>query len=207
MVAALPVLMAYSLVGELLHEIAGTVMLALFVAHHILNRKATAAMFRGRQTPERVFSTGVNLLLFLITVLLPLSGIVMSKHLYTFLPTKGLSAIARTVHLLTSYWGFALMSLHLGLHLRRMFLPLRQRKALLIALFCAFTLLAGYGAYAFVSRGLWAYMTLQNQFVYFDFDEPRILFFLDTLSIIAAFAWIGNTIQTVLHRIGGKHHG
>ena len=36
MIAALPVLMAYSLVGETLHECIGTAMLALFIAHHIL---------------------------------------------------------------------------------------------------------------------------------------------------------------------------
>ena len=35
----LPMLMAYSLIGEMLHEIIGTLMLVLFVLHHAMNRK------------------------------------------------------------------------------------------------------------------------------------------------------------------------
>ena len=81
MAGALPVLMAYSLAGETLHEIVGTAMLALFIAHHVLNRKATAAMFKGKQTPVRMLGTVVNLLLFAIMICLPISGIVLSKHL------------------------------------------------------------------------------------------------------------------------------
>ena len=38
MTALLPCLMAYSLIGETFHEIAGVAMLALFITHHGLNR-------------------------------------------------------------------------------------------------------------------------------------------------------------------------
>lgn len=54
MIAALPLLMAYSLVGETLHEIVGSAMLVIFITHHILNRQSTAAMFKGKQTPVRI---------------------------------------------------------------------------------------------------------------------------------------------------------
>lgn len=37
MVLLLPLLMAYSLIGEAFHEFAGTLMLLLFLAHHRLN--------------------------------------------------------------------------------------------------------------------------------------------------------------------------
>ena len=120
MTALLPCLMAYSLIGETFHEIMGVAMLGLFTAHHILNRTWFKGLFRGRYSPYRAFMTGVNLLLFVVMICLPLSGIMMSKHLFKFLPTDGLSATARTVHLLASYWGFALMNLHLGLHMDAM---------------------------------------------------------------------------------------
>ena len=201
MTALLPVLMAYSLVGESLHEIFGTAMLALFIAHHILNRRATAAAFRGRQSPARVFRTAVDLLLFAVMLLLPLSGIMLSKHLYTWLPTDGLAATARTVHLLASYWGFALMSLHLGLHLGR-FLP--RRRSILIAVSAVLTLIAAYGVYAFIRRGIGTYMFLESQFVFFDFSEPRIFFFLDYLAVMILFAWVGYGVNRGLRCIGGK---
>ncbi len=204
MTALLPVLTAYSLVGELLHEILGTAMLLLFIAHHILNRKATGAMFKGRQSAERVFGTAVDLLLFAVMIALPLSGIVLSKHLYTWLPLSGLSALARTMHLLASYWGFVLMSVHLGLHLNR-FLP--KRRSPKIVLSVILSLIAAYGVYAFIKRDIGSYMFLKTQFVFFDFDAPRILFFLDYLAVLILFAWVGCGVKKLLHHIGGKHNG
>ena len=197
MTDALPVLMAYSLAGEMLHEIVGTTMLVLFITHHILNRKATTAMFKGKQTSVRILNTVVNLLLFAIMLCLPISGIVLSKHLYTWLPTEGLSAIARTAHLLLSYWGFVLMSFHLGLHADLWLNQLKKRKAAFVLLAIALTLIAAFGAYAFVANRLYEYMFLQTQFVFFDFDKPLILTFAEYLSMIVLFAWIGYWLRSL----------
>ena len=198
MIAALPLLMAYSLVGETLHEIVGSAMLVIFITHHILNRQSTAAMFKGKQTPVRIVNTTLNIILFAVMILLPVSGIVMSKHLYTFLPTDGLSAIARTAHLLLSYWGFALMSLHLGLHADIWLNRLKKKKAAFIPLAVVLTLIAAYGVYAFISNHLYEYMFLQMQFVFFDFDKPLILTFGEHLSMIVLFTWIGYWLKELL---------
>ena len=198
MTAALPVLMAYSLVGETLHEIVGSVMLALFITHHILNRKATVSMFKGKQTPARIVNTALNIILFVVMILLPVSGIVMSKHLYTFLPTTGLSAIARTTHLLLSYWGFALMSVHIGFHADIWLNPLKKKKAAFVTFSVILTLIAVFGAYAFIVNRLYEYMFLQTQFVFFDFDKPLILVCGEYLSMIVLFAWIGYWLKELL---------
>ena len=198
MTLALPVLMAYSLVGETLHEIVGSAMLVIFITHHILNRKATVVMFKGRQTPARIVNTALNIILFAVMILLPVSGIVMSKHLYTFLPTNGLSAIARTSHLLLSYWGLALLSLHLGLHADIWLNRLKKKKAAFIPLAVVLTMIAAFGAYAFITKRIYEYMFLQTQFVFFDFDKPLILTFGEYLSIIVLFAWIGYWMKELL---------
>ena len=198
MTAALPVLMAYSLVGETLHEIVGSAMLIIFITHHILNRKSTAAMFKGKQTPARIVNTALNIILFAVMILLPVSGIVMSKHLYTFLPTDGLSAVARTAHLLLSYWGFALMSLHLGMHADIWLNRLKKKKAAFITFAVVLTLIAAFGVYAFITNRLYEYMFLQMQFVFFDFDKPLILTFGEYLSMIVLFAWIGYWLKELL---------
>ena len=201
MTAALPVLMAYSLVGETLHEIVGTTMFVLFITHHILNRRSTAAMFKGKQTPVRIVNTTLNIILFAVMILLPVSGIVMSKHLYTFLPTDGLSAVARTAHLLLSYWGFALMSLHLGMHADIWLNRLKKKKAAFITFAVVLTLIAAFGVYAFITNRLYEYMFLQMQFVFFDFDKPLILTFGEYLSMIVLFAWIGYWMKELLRRL------
>ena len=205
MIAALPVLMAYSLVGETLHEIVGTGMLVLFITHHILNRKATAAMFKGKQTPARIVNTVLNIILFVVMIALPVSGIVMSKHLYTFLPTDGLSAIARTAHMLLSYWGFALMSLHLGFHADIWLVRLKKKKAVFVVFSVVVTLIAAFGAYAFIVNRLYEYMFLQTQFVFYDFDKPLILTFCEYLSMIVLFAWIGYWLKELLKHFNKKN--
>ncbi len=63
MIIVLPMLMAYSLIGETFHEIIGTIMFGLFIAHQIINRRWYANFFKGRYTAPRVFQTVLNLAL------------------------------------------------------------------------------------------------------------------------------------------------
>ena len=46
MVVLLPLLMAYSLIGENVHEVLGICMFALFIAHHVINRKWWTSIFK-----------------------------------------------------------------------------------------------------------------------------------------------------------------
>lgn len=190
MTALMLLLMAYSLIGEKNHEIIGTVIFVLFLTHHILNRKAMFSVLKGKQSPWRIINTTVNILLFAIMILLPLSGIAMSKHLYTFLPTYSLASLSRTVHLLLSYWGFVLMSFHLGMHMDR-WINARMNKSLYRVITALSIILSLYGAYAFVKRGLYEYMFLITQFVFIDLSESVILYIADYAAIAVLFSVFG----------------
>ena len=117
MTVAMLLLMAYSLIGEAFHEVIGTVIFVLFIVHHLLNRGWYKSLSKGRYSPLRIFQTALDILLLLIMIAQPVSGILMSKHLYTFLPVSGISAAAREIHLMFAYWGLVLMSIHAGTHL------------------------------------------------------------------------------------------
>ena len=43
---------------------------------------------------------------------------------------------------------------------------------------------------------------MQSQFVFFDFDEPLVLFFLDYLAVMAAFVWLGHALAKASQRRG-----
>lgn len=45
-----------------------------------------------------------------------ISGIILSRHALAFLPMKGGRSLARNLHMISAYWGFVLMSVHLGFH-------------------------------------------------------------------------------------------
>ena len=194
MVILLPALMAYSLVGEMFHEIAGTLMLLLFLLHHWMNRAWLQNLFRGRYTAQRIFQTMLNLLLLMIMIALPLSGILMSKHLFAFLPTVNLASVARAIHLPLANWGLVLMSLHAGTHLGAM-LPKGRKKAAVLGCLGAVSL---YGAYAFVKRQIPAYLFLKLPFAFFDYSEPRVFFLADYLTVMILLTMLGYGIMMLL---------
>lgn len=208
MTALLPVLMAYELVGEATHEWAGITMFLLFVAHHILNWKWHKALFKGHYTAIRTLGIVVNIVLFLLMLSLMVSGIVMSRHAFSFLGIYEGSSLARIMHLASSYWCYVLTCVHLGLHgsmlmgmLRKVLPTKRPSKSREIVLRCIASLLAAYGVYAFINRQLGAYMLLQSEFVFFDFSEPLFYFFGDYLAIMGLFVCIGYYTSILLRKI------
>ena len=199
MVVLLPLLMAYSLIGEQFHEIVGTAMLILFILHLVQNRKWLGAIPKGRYNPRRILQTILDLLLLAFMVLQPVSGILMSKHLYTFIGISGISALMRQIHMVLAYWGFVLMSMHAGTHLMPMVRKLQKApapaKAAALATAAAISL---YGAYAFVKRQIAEYMFMRTMFVFFDFSENRIWFLADYLAVMVLFAILGLIATAVL---------
>ena len=194
MVILMLLLMAYLLVGEELHEIAGVAMFVCFAIHQILNRGWYKALFKGRYTPQRIIRTVINILLLVVIILQPISGIMMSKHLFTFIQVRGISAISREVHLMLAYWAFVLMSMHAGTHIR---MP-KGRAGTIISIIAAAVSI--YGIYAFIKRGFPGYMFGTMKFAFFDFSEPRVFFFLDYIAIMILFAAVGTALMDLTAR-------
>ena len=192
--------MSYSIAGELLHEISGIAFFVLFIVHHLLVMRYTQALFKGRATPDKLLKIVIDVLLLIIVILMMLSALPVSKHLFTFLPLSGLASAGRTVHMLGAYWGFALMSLHLGFHLDMMLhKPIKRNKTAVIAVL---TLVFIAGLYFFVSEGIYQYMLMINPFV--NFDAPLALFLLKYALISGMFAVLGYAVMSLLKR--RKHH-
>ena len=190
MVLLLPVLMAYSLVGETAHELLGLTMFALFCCHHLLHRGWLKSVFRGQYNTARAVNTAVDLLLLMFMLAQPVSGVLMSKHILTGVTVPGSAAQARLLHLCLAYWGFVLLSVHLGLHLRAM-LPKKLTKAAAAASLMVML----YGAYSFVKRGFFDYLFLRTAFVFLDHSEPVVFFLLDYLAVMALIAGLSFFLQ------------
>lgn len=205
MTVILMLLMAFELIGRTAHEWLGVGMFVMFVSHHILNRKWTSHLLKGKYTPIRIFQTLLAVLVLVCILCSMVSGIVLSRYVFSFLPIEGGRSWARTLHMIGAYWGFVFMSLHLGIHWNMMMgmvgkaagNPSALRTWILRILGAA---VAAYGAYAFVERGIGGYMSLQNMFVFFDFEEPLILFYIDYIAVMALFVWIGHYLAKILRR-------
>lgn len=190
-------LMTYERIGEAAHEWLGIGMFVLFIIHHILNRKWSRCVFKGKYTLFRIWQTVLVAGILLTMVGSMYSGVILSEHALSFLPIKGGRAFAREVHMISAYWGFVLMSLHIGLHWGMMMgITKRFVKEIpvvgkwLLRGIAAFAV--GYGVYAFIQREIGKYMLLINHFAFFDFEEPLIFFLADYIAVMFLFTWVSH---------------
>lgn len=209
MLATMPVLMAYMLAGEVLHEWLGTGILVLFILHHILNFHWIKNLFHGKYTISRIVKTIVNVLILFMIIVLAYSGIVLSRHVFVDLNISASRADARKLHMFCSYWGFAIMSLHFGFHWD-MFLGMAKKftKKKSVMRSIAFRIIAVgisiYGIYAFRKREISSYMLNKIEFVFFDMEEPLVAFIVDYLAVMGLFAVVGYYVMFVLKIISKK---
>ena len=119
-----------------------------------------------------------------------------------FLPISGGSSWARILHMISAYWGFVFLSLHLGLHWNIMIgMTKRVLKPSLIRTWivrAAGLAVAGYGIYAFIRREIGSYMFLRVHFVFFDFEEPLLFFLIDYIAAMGLFVFIGHYLSEIL---------
>ena len=139
----------------------------------------------------------MDALLFALLILQAVSGIMMAKHTFGFLPHVGRRSIARTIHMTGAYWSFALMCVHAGFHMLPLMRKLQKQPAWR-KIAAVWMLISIYGVYALVKRQLPGYMFMQIQFAFFDYDEPLVFFLLDYLAIMMLFVALGNGLQILM---------
>ncbi len=206
MTILLLLLMTYERIGGAVHEWLGIAIFTLFILHHILNAGWTAVLFKGRYPTFRIMRTALAGLVFAAMPGSMISGIMLSRHAFAFLRIQSGMSFARNLHMLSAYWGFVLISVHLGLH-QSVFIGLAKRvvKAKNVALKwtarAAASVISGYGVYAFIKRDIGSYMLLKNQFVFIDFEEPLILFLLDYIAIMGLFIAVGHYLSVLTKRL------
>ncbi len=185
---------------DIVHEILGVVLLGLWAFHITLNKRWYDAVFKGKYNPYRAMQTFINCGILICAVFLMISGIILSNHIFTFLGIESGLGFARIAHLLASHWYFLFMSLHIGLHAGmiagKMKVPASGHTAVMIRV--AVVLISLYGIYAFITRGIWRYFVLQQQFFFFDLEKGFVLFAVDYIAILVLFATISHNIAKFL---------
>ena len=182
--------------AENVHEILGVALFVLWAMHIFLNRRWYGGIFKGKYNPCRIMQTVINCGILICTIFLMISGIILSNQLFTFLNIQSGLGFARIAHLLSSHWYYLFMSLHIGLHMGRLFQNVTAKiiPRIILALVCA------YGLYAFIARGVWKYLILKQQFFFVDLERGYILFAMDYISIIILFATISHFIAKLLKK-------
>ena len=108
------VVMAYHVTGNTIHELVGVVLFILFIVHNILNRRWYKTIIKGKYNARRILKIMVNLLFLVSMVVVMISSVPISRDIFPYFPINN-DMIVRQIHVLTAYWGFIFMAVHIGL--------------------------------------------------------------------------------------------
>lgn len=123
------ILMKIFFTGVLLHEVIGLVIFLMFILHKYWNwtfiKKTTKNILIGKVNPRVLINYLLDWMLFIDTVLIIISGILISQELFPFLNASNISLWSAWHHFF-AYVGLILIGLHIGLHFNTIMIQLKK---------------------------------------------------------------------------------
>ena len=200
------ILMGYYITGNAVHEILGTITFVLFIIHNILNIKWYKSIFKGKHSFQRTFHIVINLLLFIAMLGMMISGIMISSDVFDFLNIRT-TMFGRKLHMISTSWGYILMSIHIGLHITGVMNKLNTKmknSTFQYVYYFILVLLIGFGIYSFISFRLWEEMFLLVDFKFFDYEQSVTFFYLKYIAILLAISLVIYIILKLIKIIKNK---
>ena len=178
------ILMGHHITGNHIHEILGTGTIVLFIIHNIINIKFYKIIFKGKYNLKRIFLTLIDILLLFCMIGIIVSSIIISNDVFAFLKIQT-TIFGLKLHMLSTSWGFVIMSIHLGLHLNVLISKINKKmknSKFEYIYYFVFILILVYGIYSFIKMNFISDMFLLNPFKVYNFDESPFVFYLHVLS-------------------------
>jgi hypothetical protein len=193
MTVSMLVAMAYHITGNMIHELVGVFLFVLFMVHNILNRRWYKTVFRGKYKVQQILSIAVNLLFLLTITVALISAVPISHDIFPFIPINN-DMIVRQIHVLSAYWGFILMAVHIGISWGRIINAARKMTGIIttsrvrtIAFRFLAVLIVVYGVQISFERDMGSRLLIYNPFGYWGFDESIVNFLIDFLSVMGIY--------------------
>jgi len=187
------VVMAYHVTGNAIHELVGAVLFMLFIFHNILNRRWYKTIIRGKYNVRRILKIVVNLLFLVSMVVVVISSVPISRDVFPYFPINN-DMIVRQIHVLTAYWGFIFMAVHIGLSwgaiinaVRKMTDITGMSRMRTIVLRVLAVLIVVYGVHTSFERDLGSKLIIYDPFGSYILDNSAMGFLIDYLSIMGIY--------------------
>ncbi|WP_417209799.1 DUF4405 domain-containing protein [Antarctobacter sp.] len=194
--------LSYWWLGNLVHEVAGTVAIIVLLRHVLNNRAWWRQLGRGRWDLRRVLSAALTLLLAVNALVLAATSLAVSETLFSALNLPTLYVL-REVHWFSAYWMIALAGLHLGMNGHRIKAYLSRLGALdpvsrpvrwaAILLWIA---VAVQGVASGGALGLWPRLSFRYSLAMWDFNASVLPYFLHLGAFVGLFALLGWLLAT-----------
>jgi len=186
------VAMAYQITGNAMHELAGVLLCLLFITHNILNRRWYKTIFKGKHNVRRILSIVVNLLFLIAMAVVIISSVPISRDIIPFIPLNN-DTVLLQIHVMTSYWGFIFMAVHIGMSWATIINSVRKMTGITgtnrirtIAFRVIAVLIVVYGVQASFEREMLNKLTIYNPFGWESYDSS-MKFLLDHLAIMGIY--------------------
>ena len=204
MIVLLFLLMAYQVTGEAAHEWIGMGMTCLVIIHQILNRKWYKSLFKGKYNPTRFVMTTVIILLIASFILTAFCGMSMSSHAVPFLYGIAPVFFARRMHLSMSHWSFVLMGLHLGLHIKTIFVRYKITAKIKIIILVPITVTAIFGFWLFVKSNMVDYLFFRIPFAMIDYEKAVWKVFCENVAMLVSWTFLGILVMEAIQLKRGR---
>ncbi len=175
--------LSYWWLGNVTHEIAGTAMFVLLIAHNLFNHRWYGNLPRTRREPRNLFNVLVTGGLLVAMLALLVTSVLISNALASVLPPWG-GFIVRQIHTVAAYWVLVIVAVHLGLRwpmlmgLARIGFGTHRASVVRTWVLRATTAaIATYGVWSCLVLGLGMKLTMQMSLDWWNFEESVAGFF------------------------------
>jgi hypothetical protein len=180
---------AYWWLGNVVHEVAGTAMFLLLIAHNVFNRRWWGGIPKTRREPRSIFNVGVTFALLGAMLALLVTSVLISNALSPYLPPWG-GFTVRQIHTLAAYWVLIIVAIHLGLRwpmlmgVARNLFGIRKSSALRTPALRVVALgIALHGVWSCTVLGLGGKLSMQMTLDWWNFEESVAGFFVHCAAI------------------------
>jgi hypothetical protein len=204
--ALLALALAYDWLGGLSHEVIGTAMFLLIIAHNIFNRRWYGAVPRMRRDGGSTTNMIVTLLLVTTMIALLTTSVMISRSVFSVLAPGG-GFNTRQVHALAGYWALIVVGIHVGLRwsmimgimakLAGFSTKSPMRTAVLRG---AAATIAVHGAYSWIAIDLGSKLTASVTMGFLDFEFAALPFFIHLASIAGLCVLVAHYTSKITRR-------
>ncbi|WP_454622063.1 DUF4405 domain-containing protein [Bradyrhizobium cenepequi] len=185
--------LSYWWLGNTAHELAGTAMFLLLIAHNVLNRRFYGMIARTRREARGLFNVAVTLALIVAMAALLVTSVLISNTLSGFMSPFG-GFTARQIHTLAAYWVLVIVAVHLGLRwpvimgvARNLFGIAKPNAVRAWALRLVAVAIAVHGVWSSFALAIGTKLTMQMTLDWWNFEEFVAGFFVHCVAIAGLY--------------------
>jgi len=188
--------LAYWWLDNLSHELFGTALFLLVIAHNVFNRRWFGSVAKRKMDAVRVINLVTIVCLAIAMMIMLVTSLLISRDLFPYTAFGGAFAV-REIHMFTGYWALLIVALHLGTRWQIVMSVCRglvgissQNVCRTAILRLAVVVIVAWGARSSFKMAFGSKLTLTYSLDMWDFNESTLGFFVNYAAIVGMFAAI-----------------